>query len=229
VRHGSQWLSPERRRQGTAYYGPRSGGALAIQHLTAGSRRVGLVGLGCGTLAAYGRPGDYYRFYELNPLVTEIARTEFSYLKDCPAKVEIVEGDARLSLEREPAQQFDVLVLDAFSGDSVPVHLLSREAFQLYFRHLKPEGVLAVHVSNRFVDLTSVVARGALSLGRSYLAVLSLGVPGEQTLAATWVLVTANRGFLESPVFKADGRRIEPSTRIRAWTDDYSNLFQALR
>ncbi|HSW50345.1 MAG TPA: fused MFS/spermidine synthase, partial [Bryobacteraceae bacterium] len=229
VRHGTQWLAPERRRQGTAYYGPQSGGALAIQHLTQDGKRVGLVGLGCGTLAVYGRPGDYFRFYELNPLVTEIARTEFSYLKDCPAKVEIVEGDARLLLEREPPQGFDVLVLDAFSGDSVPVHLLSREAFELYFRHLKPNGVLAVHVSNRFVDLTSVVARGALSLGRSYLAVLSLGVPEEQTLTASWVLVSANREFLSSPVLEADGRHIEPSPRIRVWTDDYSNLFQALR
>jgi spermidine synthase len=190
---------------------------------------VGLVGLGCGTLAAYGRPGDYYRFYELNPLVIQIARTEFAYLRDCPSKVEVVEGDARLSLEREPDQHFDVLVLDAFSGDSVPVHLLSREAFQLYFRHLKPEGVLAVHVSNRFVDLTSVVGRAAESFGRSYLSVLSLGIPDEQTLAATWVLVSANREFLESPVFKADGRRIPPASRVRLWTDDYSNLFQALR
>jgi SAM-dependent methyltransferase len=229
VRHGSQWLSPERRRQATAYYGPRSGGALAIQHLTSGSRRVGLVGLGPGTLAAYGRPGDYYRFYELNPQVIRVARTEFTYLSDCPAKVDIVEGDARLSLEREPDQHFDVLALDAFSGDSVPAHLLSREAFQLYFRHLKPEGVLAVHVSNRFVDLTSVVARAAQSLGRSYLAVLSMGIPEEQTLAATWVLVSANREFLESPVFKAGGRHIPPASRVRLWTDDYSNLFQALR
>jgi hypothetical protein len=109
------------------------------------------------------------------------------------------------------------------------VHLLSREAFQLYFRHLKPEGVLAVDVSNRFVDLTSVVARAAQSLGRSYLAVLSMGIPEEQTLAATWVLVSANREFLESPVFKAGGRHIPPASRVRLWTDDYSNLFQALR
>jgi SAM-dependent methyltransferase/MFS family permease len=229
VRHGSQWLSPERRRQATAYYGPHSGGALAIQDLTPESRRVGIVGLGPGTLAAYGRPGDYYRFYELNPLVIQIARSEFTYLGDCPSKVDIVEGDARLSLEGEPEQHFDVLVLDAFSGDSVPMHLLSREAFQLYFRHLKPGGVLAAHVSNRFLDLTSVVGRAAGSLGLSYLSVLSLGNPDEQTLAATWVLVSANRGFLNSPVFKADGRRIPPASRVRLWTDDYSNLFMALR
>jgi len=180
-------------------------------------------------MAAYGRSGDHYRFYELNPLVIELARTQFTYLGDCPASVDVVEGDARLSLEREPGQQFEVLAVDAFSGDSIPVHMLTREAFEIYFRHLKPEGVLAIHVSNRFLDFTEVTARIAANLGRGSLAVLSPGSAEERTLAATWILVSANREFLASPAFKAGGRTIPITGRSRLWTDDYSNLFQVLR
>ncbi|MCC7173693.1 MAG: fused MFS/spermidine synthase [Bryobacterales bacterium] len=229
ISHGSQWLAPDKRRLGTAYYGPASGGALAIRHLNGGARRVGVVGLGPGTMAAYGRAGDYYRFYELNPLVIRMAETQFTYLTDCPATVEVVEGDARLSLEREAGQRFDVLAIDAFSGDSIPVHLLTREAFEIYLRHLRPEGVLAIHVSNRFLDFTEVVAAIASSLGRESLAVLSPGSAQDRTLAATWVLASANREFLASPVFKPGGRKITPARRLRLWTDDYSNLFQVLR
>ena len=229
ISHGSQWMAPERRGHATAYYGPQSGGALAIQHLTGGASRVGIVGLGPGTMAVYGRPGDYYRFYELNPLVIQMAKTQFTYLRDCRATVDVVEGDARLSLEREPSQQFDVLAVDAFSGDSIPVHMLTREAFQIYLGHLKPEGVLAIHVSNRFLDFTEVTARLAGSLGRASLAVASPGDPKARTLAAIWVLVSTNREFLASPVFKPGGRTIPITGRSRLWTDDHSNLFQVLK
>jgi len=112
-----------------------------------GPLRVGLVGLGAGTLAAYGRPLDSYTFYEINPLDVALARTEFTFLRDSPAAVDIVLGDARLSLERQPGQAFDVLAVDAFSGDSIPVHLLTLQAFELYFRQLQPGGVLAVHIT----------------------------------------------------------------------------------
>ena len=158
-----------------------------------------------------------------------MARADFTYLRDCPAEVDVVEGDARLSLEAEPDQQFDVLAVDAFSGDSIPVHMLTREAFQIYLRHLKPQGVLAIHVSNRFLDLTEVVARIAASLGRESLAVVSPGDEKEQTLMATWILVSANRDFLASPVFAPGGREIPLTGRSRLWTDDYSNLFQVLK
>ncbi len=167
VNHGEQFMQPELRRQPTAYYGPQSGGGLAL--LDGGRpwpQRVGVIGLGAGVLAAYGRSGDYYRFYEINPLVIELASSEFSFLRDCPARVETIPGDGRLSLEREPDQQFDVLVLDAFSGDSVPVHLLTQEAFVLYFRHLKKGGVLAVHASSTYLDLAPVVDLAARELGR---------------------------------------------------------------
>ncbi len=229
ISHGSQWMAAGRRNQTTAYYGPESGVALAIRNITGGARRVGIVGLGPGTLAAYGRPGDHYRFYELNPLVIRMAGEQFTYLRDCPAKVEVVEGDARLSLEREDGQQFDVLAVDAFSGDSIPVHMLTREAFQIYLRHLKPEGVLAIHVSNRFMDLTEVVARIAADLGRASLAVVSPGDKDEQTLMATWILVTLDREFLSSPAFGPGGRQIPLTGGSRLWTDDYSNLLQVLK
>src|SRR5207244_4450102 len=115
-------------------------------------QRIGIIGLGAGVLAVYGRPRDVYRFYEINPQVLEVAEKEFTFLKDSAAKVEFVAGDARLSLENEDAQGFDVLVVDAFSGDSIPVHLLTQEAAALYFRHLKPDGILVVHVTNVYLD-----------------------------------------------------------------------------
>src|SRR3972149_9345307 len=133
---------------------------------TAGrARRLGMVGLGAGTLAAYGKPGDVVRFYEINPQVVNIARTRFHYLGDSRAQVEIALGDARLSLEREPPQRFDVLAIDAFSGDAIPTHLLSAEAMDLYLRHVRPDGAILFHVTNRYLDLAPVVARLAASRG----------------------------------------------------------------
>ena len=131
-----------------------------------GPVRVGVIGLGVGTLVSYGRKGDYFRLYEIDPLVIDIARNNFSYLSRTAASTEIVLGDARLQLEMEPDQQFDILVVDAFSGDSVPIHLLTREAFTQYFRHLKPDGVLAVHITNRFLDLQPVVKTAADYFGK---------------------------------------------------------------
>ena len=126
-----------------------------------------MIGLGTGTLAAYGRLGDYYRYYEINPLVVRVARSEFTFLADCHGKLDIAMGDARLSLEREQPENFDVLAVDAFSGDAIPVHLLTSEAMDLYFRHLRPDGILAVHISNRYLDLVPVLAGEALSTGKN--------------------------------------------------------------
>ena len=165
ITHGEQFLNPKLADQPTTYYGPNTGiGRTIYQEDLKGPLRVGLIGLGAGTLAAYGRNGDYYHFYDINPLVVWLAKMQFTFLKDCKARVEISLGDARLSLEREPPQDFDVLAVDAFSGDSIPVHLLTREAFALYFYHLKPDGVLAVHVSNKHLDLKPVVALGAAAV-----------------------------------------------------------------
>lgn len=228
ITHGEQFLSPKLRDRATTYYGPNTGVGRAIrQDETSGPLRVGLIGLGAGTLAAYGRPGDYYRFYEINPLVLRLATTEFTFLKDCKARLDIALGDARLSLEREPPQNFDVLAVDAFSGDSIPVHLLTREAFALYFRHLKPDGVLAVHVSNKHLELKPVVQLGAASLHKDA-RVIDTEDEDDEVFGATWVLVTSRRGYFDQPLIRT-ATPVPPSPRVRLWTDDYSNLFTILK
>jgi len=227
--HGAQFLLPEFRRQATAYYGPVSGVALAIESSRRSDARVGVIGLGAGTLATFGRAGDYYRFYEINPLVIQVAHNEFDFLRDSEAKVDVVEGDARLALDREPDEQFDVLVLDAFSGDSIPIHLLTREAFTTYFRHLKPDGVLAAHVSNQYLDIGSVVERMGLEFAKQAIVVESPGDNESRSLPATWVLLTTSQGLPDNPRLRvfAGGTISKPATDV--WTDDYSNLFRVLK
>ena len=229
INHGEQYLSPLRRRQPTTYYGPKTGVGLAIlDKQNSGPIRVGVIGLGTGTLAAYGREGDYYRFYELNPLVERIANTEFHYLPDCKAKHDVAIGDARLSLEREAPENFDVLAVDAFSSDSIPVHLLTREAMQLYFRHLKPNGILAVHISNRYLDLEPVVQGEADALGKMARLVDTDDDSETGVFAASWVLVAAPAPGLPQSLID-ESTKIETTRKIRLWTDDYSNLFQILK
>jgi hypothetical protein len=229
--HGEQFLAPERRREATTYYGPDTGVGLAIRSLDPNSpRHVGVIGLGAGTLASYGRLGDRFRFYEINPLDIRLARSQFSFLADCQAQLDIVLGDARLSLEREPDQNFDVLAVDAFSSDSIPVHLLTLEAFRLYFRHIKPEGALAVHVSNLYLNLDPIVELAAGALDKQT-RVIDSGDDEDVTgvFAATWVVVTGNRRFFEKPEFKAPKAKPMAPKGLRTWTDDYSNLFRILK
>jgi spermidine synthase len=225
--HGGQVLTDEHaRREPRYYYGRESGVGLVLGRQLL-NRRVGVVGLGVGTVAAYGRQGDYYRFYELNPLVESLARTNFTYLHDSAATVDVVLGDARLSLESEPNRNFDVLVLDAFSGDAIPIHLLTREAFQCYFRHVKPGGIIAVHTSNVYLNLAPVVARVAASFGRQAFRVMSAARPEQQISAAEWVLVTANQE-LATGIGQRYGEVLH-AENTRLWTDRYSNILGALR
>ncbi len=228
INHGEQFLIPARRRWPTTYYAEESGVGLAIRDKQRpdSPMRVGVIGLGTGTTAAYGRAGDDYRFYEINPQVRDIAASDFTFLSDCPCRAEVTIGDARLSLESEPPQNFDVLAVDAFSGDSIPVHLLTREAMQLYFRHLKPDGILAVHISNRHLDLAPVVDSVSLATGHIARLVANPGDENRAVLRAEWVLVPAS-GF--DGDLKARSRPIVPTRRVRLWTDDYSNLFQILQ
>ena len=216
TRHGIEFLAEDQLTLPTAYYGTQTGiGQLLAARPTPG--RVALVGLGAGTLASYGRPGDTFRFYEINPAVIDIASHDFHFLEKSRAKIELIEADGRLALEREPSASFDYLVLDAFSGDSIPVHLLTREAFRTYFRILHPDGEIAIHITNRFLDLAPVVRAVAASLGRQVIEIRSEADPARQVLAADWMLVSArNTGAT-------------PSRRTRVWTDDYSNLFQVLK
>jgi spermidine synthase len=218
------------RRRPTAYYGPSSGIGLALRDRGRGKpRRVGVVGLGAGTIAAYGRRGDHYRFYEINPLVVTLAGTEFSFLKDSGAEVEVMLGDARLSMESEPGRQFDVLAVDAFSSDSIPVHLLTREAFEVYFRHLKEDGVLAVHVSNKYLDLPPVVRLAALSFGKEAVMVDTEDEPENGLYGSTWILIAGRRGFAGKPALKKAGKPLAARENVHLWTDDYSNLFRILK
>ncbi|HEX9205150.1 MAG TPA: fused MFS/spermidine synthase, partial [Candidatus Deferrimicrobiaceae bacterium] len=230
INHGVQYLEPGLRGKPTTYYGPGSGVGLALAATRDGApHRVGVIGLGTGTLAAYGRPGDQYRFYEIDPNVERLSREEFRYLPDSRASVTVVLGDARLSLEREPPARFDLLVVDAFTSDAIPVHLLTREAFALYFRHLSDNGVLAVHVSNKYLDLKPVVRLSAEALGKEARLVDTQDDPEDvNVFGATWVLATGRQGFFDGgPLSSATAIPARPGQRV--WTDGYSNLFRALK
>jgi hypothetical protein len=231
INHGSQLLQADLRYETTSYYGPNSGVGRAIRAAEAkGPVRIGIIGLGAGVLSNYGRAGDVYRIYEINPLVEKIAQTEFTFYSHSPADKRILLGDARLVLERQESQQFDVLAVDAFSSDAIPVHLLTREALALYFRQLKPKGVLALHVSNRYLDLVPVCARGAQNLGREAMVLSDEGEEATYLSSSTWVLLTSDDSWFKSPCFaKADMTRPVAPARFRAWTDDYSNVFQILK
>ena len=228
INHGLQFLSDERAQLPTTYYGPNSGVGLAIANTWQMNHRVGLIGLGTGTLSSYARKGDYYRIYEINPLVLDIARSNFRFLSGCRGTCDIVLGDARVSLERDPIQNFDVLAVDAFSGDSIPVHLLTKEAFQLYFRHLKgPNGVLAVHVSNKHLRLGPVVERIATSLGMKTLEITNEEIDDAQVFSSDWVLVYRPEAAIANiPMVTSAGEKVAARPELRTWTDDYSNLFQ---
>jgi SAM-dependent methyltransferase len=229
INHGEQFLNIARRRWPTTYYGPETGIGIAIKDKARSHAvRIGVIGLGTGTLAAYGRLGDYVRYYEINPLVLRLAHTEFSYLNDCPCKVDVAMGDARLSLEKEAPENFDVLAVDAFSSDSIPVHLLTREAMELYFRHLRPDGILAVHISNRYLDLQPVVAGETKATGHVARLVDTDDDDSTGVFGATWVLVTAPAPGFDPEVLN-QSVEVESGKKVRLWTDDYSNLFQILK
>ena len=239
--HGIQLT--DNRREPVSYYGEGSGARLALltnPQRAVGPMRVGAIGLGIGTIAAYARPGDVYRFYEINPAVIDLARGKkgyFSYLHDSAARIEIVPGDARLSLEAEAArgdfQNFDVLFADAFSGDSIPVHLLTKEAMELYLSHLRgPDSVIVVNVTNRAIDISSVVAGLAQTYGLKATLIDSPN-RGAIYLRSDFVLLTRGKS-LDVPEIQKLGYPIrnDPAHQVpanRIWTDDYSNVIRLLR
>jgi SAM-dependent methyltransferase len=229
VEHGGQFASAGLRRWPTAYYAPQSGVGRALLAGQANpAQKVGVIGLGTGTLAAYSRPGDTYVFYEINPLVASAARSRFSYLADARGTTTLVMGDARVSLERQAAQGFDLLVVDAFSGDSIPVHLLTAEAFSSYFRHVKPSGVLAIHTTNGYLDLDPVVKTVASHFGKESVLVKN-GRAQRQVAAASWILVAAPGNDLLRKL-KDDADPDYPRLPdVRLWTDDYSSVLTVVR
>jgi spermidine synthase len=193
------------------------------------ARNIGVIGLGVGTIAAYGQPGDRIRFYEINPAVPAIAHNLFTYLRESAATIEIVEGDARTSLAAEPPQQFDVLVVDAFSGDAIPLHLLTTQAVALYKRHLAPGGILAFHISNQHVDLEPEIALLAQAGGMKAMRVSSPANEETGEYSATWMLLTDNADFFLLPAVASHLRKPVENPRIHLWTDDYSSLLPLLR
>lgn len=229
IEHGAQFLLPPLRFRPTTYFGPDSGIGMALRECLRSPRRVGIVGLGVATIAAYGQPGDTFRFYEINRQVIDIAQSLFFYLRETHGNVQIREGDARLSLERENVPPYDVLALDAFSGDAIPVHLLTQEAFDLYLKHLKPGGILAFHVSNQYLDLAPVIRQLAEGAGYQAVRVKSQGTDEELTLPSDWVLVTRNEAVLKNADISLHSGPIASRAGLRPWTDDYNNLFQTLK
>ncbi|HWD00436.1 MAG TPA: fused MFS/spermidine synthase [Candidatus Sulfopaludibacter sp.] len=230
INHGEQMLRDEYRRLPVTYFCPESGIGRAMRSLEGAPRRIGILGLGCGTLAAYGKAGDTIRIYEINPMVLDIAQHQFSYLRDTPAKVEVALGDGRLSLDAESSQQFDILVMDAFSGDSVPVHLVTKEAFAIYFRHLKPGGILAVNVTNSFLNLAPVMAGGAEALGKVAMLYQFEADDSEfLCFSCSWTLIMDKSTLDRHPELNKKTKLLRPRSGFRPWTDDFSNMYSILK
>jgi SAM-dependent methyltransferase len=227
--HGMQYTAPDKLDLPTTYYSPDGGAGKALQiKAEQGPLRVGVIGLGVGTLLSYGRKGDDFRLYEIDPQVVDIAHQNFSFLSRTAATTEIVLGDARLQLEREPDQRFDVLVVDAFSGDSVPIHLLTREAFAQYFRHLKPDGTLAVHITNRFLDLRPVVKTAAEHFKKDVRLVESDNNPEKLVFSSRWALISSDTAFFKDARLSGATTIVTP-IGFQAWKDDYSSIFSILK
>ncbi|HEV2136901.1 MAG TPA: fused MFS/spermidine synthase [Terracidiphilus sp.] len=230
IQHGTQWFAPQFRRTPTTYYAADSGIGLALRFCCGDRpRNIGVIGLGAGTIAAYGRPGDRIRFYEINPAVLPIAQHLFTYLRDSQAQTSFAPGDARLSLAAEPPQHFDLLVIDAFTGDAIPVHLLTTQAMQIYRRHLAPGGILAFNVSNQYLDLAFEVAALAKVSGMQARLVSSQPNDTRGEFRASWVLVTDDADFFGLPAIVSTARVIRLQPNLRAWTDDYSSLLPILQ
>ncbi len=227
INHGWQYIDPELRREPISYFGPGSGIARALDFYGEKPRRIGVIGLGVGVFTAWGRPGDHFRVYELDPDVVKIAREQFWYLADSKAKIEVITGDGRLNMERDAPQNFDFISVDAFSSGSIPIHLLTREALQAYKRHLAPGGVIVYNVTNRFVNLAPQLKLVAEAEGMKIILVSD--DPAEDKYSGTsYVLVTQNEQLLADARF-ADAEDIEPIKGLQTWTDGFNNLFKVVR
>jgi hypothetical protein len=232
--HGIQFVDPKKSVLPTTYYADSSGVGRGLNSLPEAPRRIGLVGLGTGSLAVYARKDDYLRIYEINPAVEKLARSQFKYLEYCQGKVDVVMGDARLMMEQELAanhsQQFDFLALDAFSSDAIPVHLLTKEAFEIYLKQIKPDGVIAVHISNRYLNLRPVVEKIAAHLDLGVVTISDDDQPDWWIYATTWMLVSRNRDLMNEPRIREKAE--EPETETKAfpmWTDDFASVYAIMK
>jgi len=234
IMHGTQDMSDLGRTKPTSYYIPSAGVGITLLKKAEEKKnlKVGIVGLGTGTLLTYGRSGDEYRIYEINPEVIQVAKNSFTYIKDSAASISYALGDARLVLERELPNQFDVLIIDAFSSDSIPIHLITQEAFNLYTKHIKADGVIVFHVSNRYLNLPPVLNQ--LVSNSPYHAILVRNEepdpnPFDLSSSSEWIIISKNNAFLNSKEFLNSKQEIEPIPSLRLWSDNFSNLFQILK
>jgi hypothetical protein len=225
--HGRQYLTAERRREPSGYYRRDGGAGRAIEAMGDRPLRISIIGLGAGALAAYGKPGGVTRFYEINQRVIDIARRNFTYLADSAATVATVLGDARLKLERESPQNYDVLAIDAFSGDSIPMHLITVEALDLYVRHIRPGGVIAFHISNRFLDLRAPLFNLARARGLTAFRVLDVEPGGGRV--SDWVLMTTDTSLLEHPRIKPIATGLPDRPMVGLWTDDFNSILRVIQ
>jgi len=235
INHGGQFLDPQYRRLPTTYFGRTSGYGRVFESLPTAPRKVGIIGLGAGALAAYGRRGDVFRFYEIDPQVAAVALKEFTFLNDTFAETTIVLGDGRLSLEAEAPQNYDVLAIDAFSGDSIPMHLITRQAMAAYVKHLKPDGVIVFQATNRFVDIAPVVERLAHAFGFTAVLVSDPSDGANSSGIEYWtsntdqIIVTRNSALLAAQPVRSAAELLKPSPGFPVWTDDFYNLLQVLK
>jgi hypothetical protein len=235
ILHGSQFTAPERQMWHNAYFAAESGVGLAIRrHPKYRERqpmRIGILGLGAGTLLTYGRAGDRLTVYEIDPDVERMSRTYFTYFANTPAEVDVVIGDGRLSLERQQAQGFDVLVLDAFSSDAIPLHLLTREAFDIYVRHLAPGGIIASNTTNRHVDIKPVLKLVAQERGMQFVWISTWPNDERAVYGADWVLLTNDETFAQDEEVRREAANADEvdTTGLSVWTDDHTNLIAALK
>jgi len=233
IAHGGQLLREDLRMAPSSYFGPTSGYGRVFASLPPGPRKVGVIGLGAGALAAYAKPGDDWVFYEISPAVVQAALQEFTFLPKFPGRHEVVVGDGRLALEREAPRLYDVLAMDAFAGDSIPTHLITREAMAAYLKHLKPDGVLVFQATNRFVNLMPVLHNLAQAFGMQ--AVLISDSPPTATGADYWlsstdqVIVTRNAALLQSPAIREVAQPLQADPGLPVFTDDYVNLVRILK
>jgi hypothetical protein len=237
IMHGGQLLGDSFRNTPADYFGPTSGYGRVFTSLHEMAPRhklaVGVIGLGAGVIAAWMQPGERLVFYEISPRVVDIARREFTFLSDTSAKTEIILGDGRLSLEREPPRGYDVLGIDAFSGDSIPMHLVTREAMALYVKHIKPDGVIVFQATNRYIDLLPVVKRLAAEFGMEAVNVSdspdATEGPEYWYSATDQVLVTRNRKLLGWPRIDEVSDEIEDRASLPTFTDSHHNLLRILK
>jgi spermidine synthase len=232
VNHGTQLMRPGGDRIATSYFGSGSGVSLALRALgERGPLRIGVLGLGAGVTAALARAGDTLHYYEINPLVVDIAQSRFGFWQACPAEKRLFLGDGRLLLEGLPDEHLDILVIDVFSGDAIPVHILAAEAYRTYLRHLNRNGVIAINITNRYLDLAPVVAEAAAANGFAGVVVDDDGIDEDYYSASAWIILARDAALFQHANFHDTWAvtKLKRKPGFRSWTDDYSNIVQILQ